>query len=352
MKNLFKPNAVIVTAFIFTLSSNAQEDKIQGIYLDGLRVDTLYCNDFKKMELVFKTPKSMSYPYYTIIEKLRTPKGLKPVDMDIDSKSYNEDYFYWYNRDQIDFSKEMMENHYLNSNYIVFPYKVEGTNKGAYGKAGSIKNGLSAPLHTNCFKYIAFTGLIFAAPAKSKKIKSELDAKGVDYIECEYTASLYGQRLVGFEEEFDSFCNCIKKTAKYDSELLTSIKTVLRLKFISNDKEIETISKTCKKGNKSLENSLKSISATSAAGIAASSGSTLDLKVYTEKHKNGKVKVQGQNNKDGNQEGTWKYFNELGKLERVENYENGISHGEWKYYDTKTGKVTKTEKYNEGELIE
>jgi antitoxin component YwqK of YwqJK toxin-antitoxin module len=82
------------------------------------------------------------------------------------------------------------------------------------------------------------------------------------------------------------------------------------------------------------------------------SSSTIGLKIVTEKHKNGKVKVQGQNNKEGNQEGTWKYFNELGKLERVENYKNGISHGEWKFYDTKTGKISKTEKYNEGELME
>lgn len=75
------------------------------------------------------------------------------------------------------------------------------------------------------------------------------------------------------------------------------------------------------------------------------------LKTVTEKHKNGKVKAQEQKNADDNQEGTWKYFNEAGKLERVENYKNGISHGEGKYYD-EAGKLYKTEKYKDGELLE
>ena len=70
---------------------------------------------------------------------------------------------------------------------------------------------------------------------------------------------------------------------------------------------------------------------------------------YSEKYENGKTQVQGQKNAEGGQEGTWKYFDENGKLERIENYKNGIADGEWKYYEE--AKLTKTEVYKEGELI-
>jgi antitoxin component YwqK of YwqJK toxin-antitoxin module len=70
---------------------------------------------------------------------------------------------------------------------------------------------------------------------------------------------------------------------------------------------------------------------------------------YTEKHDNGKISIQGQKNKEGNEEGLWKYFDETGKLEKQINYSNGIQDGETKLYDK--GKLFKTQVYKQGELL-
>jgi antitoxin component YwqK of YwqJK toxin-antitoxin module len=58
-----------------------------------------------------------------------------------------------------------------------------------------------------------------------------------------------------------------------------------------------------------------------------------------------------ENYKDGQREGLWDYFSEIGQLERRGNWKNWERDGLWEYFD-EDGNLTKTETYEDGHLIE
>jgi hypothetical protein len=325
MKNLFKTMVILIIALIFPLSTNAQEDKISGIYVDGVKVTEIDCYSFGEMWYIFP------------IDKL---KGFDMVAIGLD--------IYTNDKQTLVAQKETKY-----SNLILHSFQYNGM---LYSKFKIFEKGQSwsdLTIDPDPYKYLK---------------RNQFYVKNNSSDKQHSIAYCVPKNIESYEEKYDSFCSCIKKTPIYgrgEAAFLAQITmkpntngnkepkqpTTFKEKYLKPIEELSVdLSLACPVKGLKLDDLM--ISETKSQINNSGSSSTIGLKIVTEKHKNGKVKVQGQNNKEGNQEGTWKYFNELGKLERVENYKNGISHGEWKFYDTKTGKISKTEKYNEGELME
>lgn len=324
MKTIFK-TIICLTFLTSAISLKAQEDKITGIYVDGVKVTEIDCYSFGEMWYIFP------------IDKL---KGFDVMAIGLD--------IYINDKQTLVAQKEAK---YSNLTLNSFQYNgLLYTKFKIFDKGQSWSNLTIDP---DPYRYL-------------KRNEFYMKSNSPDKQHC--IAYCVPKNIESYEEKYDSFCSCVKKTAIYgrgEAVFLTQITmnpntngnkepkqpTTFKEKYLKPIEELSVdLTIACPIKGTKLEDLLKS--ETKSQVNNSGTGTASGLKTVTEKHKNGKVKVQGQNNKDGNQEGTWKYFNEAGKLEKVENYKNGISHGEWKYYDVNTGKVVKNEKYNEGELIE
>lgn len=354
MKNVLKSILLFATMTFCVNTLKAQEDKISGIYIDGVKVNEIDCYNFGDMSFylkysdVLKNFKIVSVAYY--VETNNTPySNYKKWD-------YSNPKYYM---DKVKYMKEQCNaNAQMNSGFIKVDIFKTGERfalgmDNTYGKTEYSPSNSRYP--RECLMYDINPMQAFGA-LKIKKKPADPD-KQPD------TTAMFVVKVFGFVEtgKYEEYYDEYTKTFKREPELEST--TVQELKIKLNNRKIivaawdQFPADVFKFEAGYLCNTPKGEKFTDLINsenkkVLAANVVTSNLKPITEKHKNGKVKAQGQNNAEGNQEGTWKYFNELGKLEKVENYKNGISHGEWKYYDAKTGKITKTEKYNEGELVQ
>jgi len=357
LKKAVKTCTVLVLIMICSFNLKSQDDKITGIYVDGVKVTEIDCYNFGDMTFylkysdVLKNFKILSIAYF--VETNNTPySNYKKWD-------YSSPTYYM---DKVKFIKEQANaNAQMNSGYIKVDIFKKGERfaLGMDNTQGKYEGGTSNSRYPReCLMYDINPMQAFGSLNIKKK---PADPNKQPDTTAMFTVKVFGFVETGkFNEYYDEYTKTFKREPELEGTLIHEVKIKLNNRKIvvaAWDQFPADVFKfeegyTCNtpKGDKFSD--LLSSESKKANTLITNSTDASNFKSYTEKYKNGKVKVQGQNNKDGNQEGTWKYFNELGKLERVENYKNGISHGEWKYYDVKTGKVIKTEKYNEGELIE
>lgn len=302
---------------------NAQnEDPKVGIYADGIKVNELNCYTFGTLSIVF--PYNEAYAAY-------------------DKIAFN---FY----DGQDPLKGLSSHHserlippasffkYVKGNYFVYEIFSKGVQQincdnpnDAYDHSmvtrGSMKyytTGILAEGTVEEVLYVGVTGLKFN-----------------------------GEYKEGYNPDGSYY-----KYPTYDIENLFSMqipllnREKLKVGLLSvdtpNNKALDLSVSCTYSGTKLDFNSLVTSGTTTTTKPAATTPTTT-AGPYSEKYESGKIKVQGQKNKEGEQEGTWKYFDENGKLERIENYKKGIAEGEWKYFED--GKLSKTEVYKDGEMI-
>jgi hypothetical protein len=302
-------------------------DPVSGIYIDGVKVTELNCYSFGTMTLVC--------PYNDAFDKF------DHVRISIDDESGN-----WTIKDITPATKFK----YVKNGYLIYEIFSQGLQlaNGTQGYDESVDPYGQDVVSRGSLQYIG--GLVTGGGSVDSKL----------------SVMVLGQTLTGNEQRYDEGCQCVKSTPTYSNENLYDVKLPLlnrkklHVGLLSTTTTVTAqvdLSVSCSyEGTKVDFNSLGKSSgtttttATTSSTTSTSSASSASTTTpYSEKHDNGKIKVQGQKNKNGDQEGTWKYFDENGKLERVENYTNGIADGEWKYYEE--GKLVKTEIYKAGELI-
>lgn len=363
----FKTYAILLLITIGSFNMKAQEDKISGIYVDGVKVNEIDCYNFGDMTFylkyndVLKNFKIVSIAYY--IETSNTPfSNYKKWD-------YSNPKYYM---DKVKYMKEQCNaNAQMNSGFI----KVDIFKKGerfalgmdnTYGKTDYGTSNSRYP--RECLMYDINPMQSFGSLGIKRKPSDP--NKQPDSLAM-FVVKVFGFVETGkYNEYYDEYSKTFKREPELESTVLQEVKIKLKNRKIVVacwDQYPADLFKfepgyTCKEpaGSKFVDLINTSNSATqktsSNAGTNQSTPSnnvskSSNTKPHIEKHKNGKVAVQGQFDLNGQHEGTWKYFTEAGKVERIENYKGGIMHGEWKYFD-EAGKLTKTEKYNEGELLE
>lgn len=373
MKDLFrlqkasKPYLLLALIVIFSMKLKAQDDKITGIYVDGVKVNEISCYNFGDMTFyikysdVLKNFKIVSVAYY--VETSNTPfSNYKKWD-------YSNPKYYM---DKVKYMKEQCNaNAQMNSGYI----KVDIFKKGERFAMGMDNTYGKTEYGTSNSRYPRECLMYDINPMQSFGSLG-IKRKPADPNKQPDSLAMFVVKVSGFvetgkyNEYYDEYSKTLKREPELEGTILQEVKVNLKNRKIvvaSWDQYPADLFKfesgyTCKEptGSKfvDLVNSSNSVSQKSTGNPNVNQNSSSNnatkssnTKPHVEKHKNGKIAVQGQFDLNGQHEGTWKYFTEVGKIERIENYKGGIMHGEWKYYDD-AGKLTKTEKYNEGELVE
>ncbi len=319
MKLRFKTMPVLAGMMMCMTALHAQTDTISGVYLDGERVDTIYCNSFSGMDFVFTLPRNAKYQDYVISEELLLPRGYRPA---IKYSTHGQASYHWiylfseYINYQT-FSFREMENKYLKNGVLVFP------NKGRFYSPDF-----------SMYQYALARNHYYR-----KRFRKDRAAKGIDYIEATLKVSLEGKRPDGIDSSYDTLTHNINFNTSYKYDDIQTYYVKVRLRYVRKESAIKDLPKDCRfKSGTTLDMILKP--------KAVSTNGTLTP--FSENYTSGIVKAQGQKNAAGNAEGTWKYYSEEGKLQRVANFRGGLAHGEWKYYD-ESGKLFKTEMYENGE---
>jgi hypothetical protein len=335
--------AALVSSLLFSASMKAQDDDPNvGFYVDGVKVTELNCYSFKNLSVVlpYKT-EFADYPEFSVYMTLAVGDPIGSKENALDGTG------------GMTITSGSFKAKYVKGNYVVMDLFKENMQDNAFINSES-----------NSYFYATRGCLAFY------KVCLGYDASPEAYLKV----VIRGRRVTGYSETYDAGCSCtrsepIMSTEDFD---LGNTKLILKNRQLVKGgvykvmfKENVDLSQPCTyPGTKKDLNHLGSSSTQSSGNSSSSSSGNTTVKTtsttntsttassttpYTEKHDNGKISVQGQKNKDDSQEGTWKYFDENGKLERLENYKNGIADGEWKYYEE--GKLTKTEVYKDGELI-
>lgn len=365
MKYLFKTIKISLLIALITVSnfrSLAQEDKISGIYVDGVKVTEIDCYNFGDMTFyikysdVLKNFKIISIAYY--VETSNMPfANYKKWD-------YSNPKYYM---DKVKFMREQCyANSQMNSGYI----KVDIFKKGERFALGMDNTFGKSDYGTSNSRYPRECLMYDINPMQSFG-SLQIKRKPADPNKQPDSLANFAVVITGFvetgkiNEYYDEYSKTFKREPELESTVLQQVKVKLKNRKIvvaAWDQYPADLFKfepdyTCAepKGSKfsDLINSSNSLNHNITENISGNQNTPLskNTKPHIEKHKNGKLAVQGQFDANGQHEGTWKYYTEAGKIEKIENYKGGIMHGEWKYYD-EAGKLVKTEKYNEGELVE
>jgi hypothetical protein len=308
--------------FITNLKAQDEDCPVCGWYVDGVKVDSINCYSFENLVLVLPYENEMKNHtklYMFVSEDLRkAPEGAF-AESKIAGNS-------------IDITGASAKS-YLYKGYLVYTVFSKATD-GDDGKNHAPQQALS--------RY----NLYFDINRVGRK-------KGKEGRDAVITGGVLSASISGYTKKWDEGCKCERTNPEYTQTKATK-EYVLVLKkrmedgFWANSK-VDLQAPCSFPGKKVDVNNLSNASTSSTSQANAPSNTTSSSTTpYSEKHPNGKTKVQGQKNGNGAKEGTWKFFDVNGNLIRTENYTDGIAHGEWKYF--KDGKVTKTETYEEGSL--
>jgi hypothetical protein len=295
---LFFTLLLTLNFFAGHLRAQDEECPVCGWYVDGIKIDTLSCYNFKRLTLVLPYNPAMD-GYDEVVLRMAGNS-----DKTVPGRAV----------------KTLVKNGY----FILY---VEGENIG------------------NTYRL---------------EPKTLINKKGTPAKNREFYGSVEGKSISGYTEKYDaSRGGVMVRTPDYkyssiskDYKLVCTNRVYGSGAFTLKEDPVDVTQK-CNFRGKPVDftnldgNAAKSLPTATNPVVTTDASTTVP---YTEKYPNGKLKVQGQKNEDGLQEGTWKYLDESGKLIRTEMYSNGMANGTWKYY--KDGKVIKTETYTDGEKSE
>lgn len=202
MKTIFKI-IVFISFLACAINLKAQEDKISGIYVDGVKVTEIDCYSFEEMEVIFPIDKLKGFDLIQI--------GFKPV---VENANIEEDGLAAYQFCELSYSALALKS--FSSNGLTYA-RVKIYEKGLEGsKLGAIPDDR---------KYSTSRSQFFVRKDAVKKRTLEVT------INC--------KTVNGMNENYDQSCNCIKKTPTYSTSEYMVLKMEMKPNTNGNEEPVK-----------------------------------------------------------------------------------------------------------------
>lgn len=327
MKNLKTLFATICLSLLITTTTKAQDDANCGIVIDGVIADSISNWNFDKLSVVFPLNQDWKNLYHHLDIKLLYLQ-------DVGSNAVNE---YKY-AEGSGFNAKDLESDYSDASHVVITFFHQYVGKGK----DRIWSTGGKDYHLNSYAYVSKKdyGKKETIPTRYALI---VTVKGVSITSYK---EVYSQTAGGFIKSpiFDEgkllykskkvvYPVCITEATRQEARetgcpecksILDPPCQVYGQKFnLQIDKaNYEGTSEKIKKGGSSKVE-VKTNTTTKTTVTKTTTTKLADgLVPYVEKWDNGKIKIQGQKNKDDELQGTWKYYDESGKLWKTEEYKD------------------------------